>query len=194
MAEHPIIMHARSVQGILAGRKVQTRRPTALRSLRRVAVGDTLWVRERWAYVDGGQAVVYFADDGWETAPEQGRDLLDDGRWRPSIHMPRWASRLTLRVTGVRVERLQAITCTDVLREGLVVDVAGPHLAQSGALLDSPRLLAWPSDSVGIGVRAKLRAPFRDAWRDAWDGIYAGRGWGWDTDPEVRVIDFEVAP
>ncbi len=73
--------------------------------------GDRLWVREAWAldlkgdYVDG---YIYRATDV---------DLADQG-WRPSIHMPRQGCRLVLRITRVRVERLQAISEEDALAEG----------------------------------------------------------------------------
>ncbi|HHG9975941.1 TPA: hypothetical protein ACPZI4_004426 [Yersinia enterocolitica] len=72
------------------------------------AVGDQLWVRETFG--DCGVRLVYRADS-------------DDGaacivkRWTPSIHMPRWASRINLLITGVRVERLQAITLGDICKE-----------------------------------------------------------------------------
>lgn len=80
------------------------------------AVGDRLWVREAWAQTDGRYErfpLAYRAtDDG------QGFALLD-GVWRPSIHMPRWASRLDLEVVSVRAERLQEITEEDVYAEGV---------------------------------------------------------------------------
>lgn len=86
------------------------------------APGDRLWVRETW-HVRGAcwslpiqssraaapTAFVYAADE-----PERW-----DGGWRPSIHMPRWASRLTLRVVGVRVERVDDISAADIKAEGL---------------------------------------------------------------------------
>lgn len=84
--------------------------------------GDRLWVRETWAHVgceDEGvpEHYVYRADGGdysdWESL--EGEPF----RWRPSIHMPRWASRLTLEITGVRVERLQEISETDAKAEGV---------------------------------------------------------------------------
>ena len=96
-------------------------------------VGDRLWVRETWAAYTGlsidGECdeitctpsemqercgtsradVVYFADS--KSAPD---------RWRPSIHMPRWASRITLEITDVRVERLNDISKEDARAEGVV--------------------------------------------------------------------------
>jgi len=92
-----------------------------------------LWVRETWApHVDDERA--YRADRQWSAAiyyravPElRERHIISRGgpkprinRWRPSIHMPRWASRITLDVTSVRVERLQAITEADAETEGVL--------------------------------------------------------------------------
>lgn len=87
------------------------------------APGDVLWVRES-CYIEPGTTaeswdrdladVVYRADGG-----SLGNGPDDWASWRPSIHMPRWASRLTLAVTGVKVERLQDISKADVLAEGI---------------------------------------------------------------------------
>lgn len=96
--------------------------------------GDRLWVRETWAHVplkesDGGQGgktgAIYKADGehAFDEMPEEW-DFL--GKWKPSIHMPRWASRITLEITGVRVERLQDITEEDAHREG-IPDWNGPE-------------------------------------------------------------------
>lgn len=75
--------------------------------------GDILWVRETWAEMPYG--FVYRVDgeepEGWD----------QDDRWRPSIHMPKKAARLFLRVTGVRVERLQEIDDAGVVAEGLEI-------------------------------------------------------------------------
>lgn len=82
------------------------------------APGDRLWVREKWCYYGGREyeyqrersAVVYAA------APDSQHRHNHD--WRPSIHMPRWASRLTLEVVSVRVERLNEISRGDAMSEG----------------------------------------------------------------------------
>jgi hypothetical protein len=88
------------------------------------AVGDRLWVRETWQqYIekaDGQRHTIStpckFLNQLLYAATEQGDH---PPRWRPSIHMPRWASRITLEITGVRVERLQKITKADVIAEGI---------------------------------------------------------------------------
>ena len=72
-------------------------------------VGDRLWVRETWAKPYVNIPPVYRAD-------YKGAGIL---KWRPSIHMPKWACRLWLTVTGVRVERLQEITDEDTIAEGM---------------------------------------------------------------------------
>ena len=75
--------------------------------------GDRLWVRETWAihpdYANQRHAI-YRADRGVE---------YDTDRWRPSIHMPRWACRIVLEIVSVRVERLQSISEADALAEGI---------------------------------------------------------------------------
>lgn len=109
------------------------------------APGDRLWVREAWQYYDwsedGEPCIRYAADNAvaWPQIPAE-RDaqrLIDiwaglsapenvaidgwarDRRWRPSIHMPRWASRITLEIESVRVERLQDISEADAEAEGV---------------------------------------------------------------------------
>ncbi len=89
--------------------------------------GDRIWVRETFCPVDdtqyGGEKWVdyratprYEASHpaGWDSAPNDAEAL----KWRPSIHMPRWASRILLEITGVRVERLKSISDGDAIREG----------------------------------------------------------------------------
>ena len=95
------------------------------------APGDRLWVRETFGFGSGfggkTRKVFYkcsrhdvpaaYCCDWGPDDPSNGYIAPDD-HWRPSIHMPRWASRITLEITGVRVERLQDITDADALAEG----------------------------------------------------------------------------
>jgi hypothetical protein len=124
--------------------------------------GDRLWVREtyRFRYADAGpgskeDSVQYRADRG----------CLVEPCWHPSIFMPRWASRITLEVTGVRVERVQDITRTDIRAEGVTIPA---HMSNEDS----------------------YKAAYLKAWRDLWDSINAKRGYGWDVNPWVWVVEF----
>ncbi|GHG79830.1 hypothetical protein [Comamonas sp. JC664] len=96
--------------------------------------GDQLWLRETWALEDcgaDGERVVYRADRAaaWRATLGDFHYLSSDyepGRWRPSIHMPRWASRLMLNVVSIRAERLHAITEEDARAEGVEPDAKYP--------------------------------------------------------------------
>lgn len=100
---------------------------------RKYPPGDLLWVRETWRFVGVDMnrhgrthhvedCVVEYRDETQRTIEVDWQigeaELLRHNRWRPSIHMPRWASRLTLRITDVRVQRLQEITEEDAKAEG----------------------------------------------------------------------------
>ncbi|HEX5750039.1 MAG TPA: hypothetical protein VFZ09_27665 [Archangium sp.] len=101
--------------------------------------GDRLWVRESWGVL--GNIREASAEDQFTAHVEYSADLakrtmtvhMDQwrgsyerrGKWRPSIHMPRWASRITLEVTGVRVERLHDISEADAQAEGVVCENLG---------------------------------------------------------------------
>lgn len=93
----------------------------------RFAKGDRLWVRESWAKPFAGDNGYIFRADGPEfNSPATAKHQWGKGApWRVSIHMPRIASRLTLTVTEVRVERLQAISEADAIAEGLQAVTAG---------------------------------------------------------------------
>lgn len=120
MADRPIIFSAPMVRALLEGRKTMTRR-LATSPLRKVQAGDRLWVRENfsgdyyWNFTppaQWGPSKFWYWADG---SPE-------DGDWtkpRPSIHMPRWASRITLIITDTKRERLQDISDIDALAEGI---------------------------------------------------------------------------
>lgn len=97
------------------------------------APADRLWVRETWADLEVvsrgnfNRKAIYRADDIERYGNEDEYvDVTAAGmRWRPSIHMPRWASRITLEITGVRAERLQAISSDDARAEGVEWDPMG---------------------------------------------------------------------
>lgn len=136
MTAHPLLFRPEMVRALLDGRKSQTRRP-AWRAVddglalvptaaQRIKVGDTVWVRETlrqsqsrtWEYGADSRPIMMMRDDpralgmvAWAHHKE--------GDVCPSIHMPRWASRLTLAVTEVKIERLRDISEADALAEGI---------------------------------------------------------------------------
>lgn len=129
--------------------------------------GDRLWVRETWCRADTPSGFAYCAD-----TPE-GSDQRGMG-WRPSIHMPRAASRLTLEITDVRVERLQNISRDDAAAEGLV------KLPASG------RFVIEQGDQY-FGSAA--HDP-REVYAHLWERIN-GKG-SWAANPWVWAVTFEV--
>lgn len=139
------------------------------------AVGDRLWVRETWGlnHMDydvpapipkvrppsdklRDDQLIYFAD-------EEDAEIVSEMPRRPSIFMPRWASRLTLNVTGVKVERLQEISEDDAKAEG----VRAP-----------------------VNVSPDLGSTHVDGFGDLWDEIH-GEG-SWDANPWVVALTFTV--
>jgi len=129
--------------------------------------GDRLWVRETFSDVYGAggdevrrkQEVIYRANG--ETDP-----YVIGGRWTPSIHMPRWASRILLEIVNVRVERLQDIGSEEIEAEGVVTSDA---------------------DIMQHGCRARVLD-----WQRLWEGIN-GAG-SWDANPWVWVVEFKRIP
>lgn len=128
------------------GRQWHIDDPDAIKASPKGLPGDLLYVRETWATVntEWGPGLAYKADDSFWQPEYDGEDFgagpsfnyekypgeycmwygdlirgEPDHRWKPSIHMPRWASRITLRLTDVRVERVQEISQADSLAEGI---------------------------------------------------------------------------
>jgi hypothetical protein len=199
MKERPIIFSADSIRAIFEDRKTQSRRvikPKWSRCLdfdepedvaKAIALcpygqpGDRLWVRETfqvwqpWGSVDDE----WIGDDtmpidgplghdkpeaighGWQLAYKADCDYAVDW-WRPSIFMPRWASRITLEIVSVRVERVREISDKDAVAEGFAVDVED--------FIPSLRFAAY------------------------WDQLNHKRGYGFDVNPWVWVIEFKRLP
>lgn len=152
--------------------------------------GDVLWVREKWAahYIwdgvspsgikhdDGGACVFYAADGGIiGGCQEHQRSKV----WRASIHMPRWASRITLEVTDVRVERVQDVSPGDCLAEGV-------------GFQPCPCVRACHEDGRPMGLCDVCSDDARTFFRDLWDSIYDANGFGWSANPWVWVVCFKV--
>lgn len=144
MADRPIIFSGPMVRALIEGRKTQTRRVlkppygtleylpdrTWKPICTKFCPGDRLYVREahsilpraayRMSIGTGTIAQAEHPTDGYTAAVfREGFDRSRPPRWRPSIHMPRWASRLTLTVTDVSVQRLQDISDDDAQAEGM---------------------------------------------------------------------------
>ncbi len=144
--------------------------PTKGRRLLPYAPGDRLWVREAIDKVSEPGAVFYRADYD----AEFGGNSKGLG-WRPSIHMPRWASRLTLTVTEVRVQRLREISTQDCIAEGISADLAQAMEA------------AGRSD---LAQRQAYHDTYVSGYRALWNSLHGPDAW--DTNPWVVAISFTV--
>lgn len=140
--------------------------------------GDLLWCRETWRPVVDEQLwdCIEYRADGARIKPEVPGDNTgfqfsvacdaDDGRWRPSIHMPRWASRMRLEIGDIRMERLQNLSEEDAKAEGIVPAPGGSWSGAEGQA--APTAIA--------------------AYRLLWESIYGECSW--DANPWVWVIGF----
>ena len=194
MRERPILFSGEMVRAILEGKKTQTRRVLNRDKLYngfafddpRIACacpygqpGDRLWVRETFAPEGDAGACWYRAGipdwfagkyRGWLDYPYKLDRVIEPPEkmvWKPSIFMPRWASRITLEVTGVRVERIQDISYEDCCRE-------------TGAPLK------WEGEGEEPYPR-QMKAIFRELW----NSINLKRGYGWAVNPWCWVVEFK---
>ena len=168
------------------------------------APGDRLWVRETWARDSEDGAVFYRADVGTGNEADDWQHNIDFGasgyRWRPSIHMPRAASRITLEITAVRVERLQDISEADAIAEG-VQPMASPLAVNTwwqgykdfdGDLIhqqfkgDEPP--DWMIEPKKMKPLTHLNRSAVDMYRALWIQLHGVESW--DANPWVWVLTF----
>ena len=171
MAIKPILfntVNTEMVRAILDGRKSCTRRvvkpqPTARYGVQCIKPpyqpGDILYVRETWKKAPNG----YYYYEDW-----QRNDIADVTKWKPSIRMPKEAARIWLKVTDVRVERLQEISAESALAEG-----ADKYIHTNGGLDENMTITSF------IGI-----------WNSTIKKSDIDR-YGWDANPWVWVIEFE---
>ena len=202
MKERPILFSGPMVRAILEGRKTQMRRvvkPQAWSYSNDVLgqpqiyarsgpndfgdpapiccpygqPGDLLWVRETWAAgrtfynfeglnLHPARYEIIYKADGARIDKSEAKALFDGKDiWHPSIHMPKWAARLWLRITNVRVERLQEIYPWECKAEGIAKEL----------------------NDVSFDLMEKFR--------HLWDSLNAKRGYSWESNPYVWVVEFE---
>lgn len=200
MAIKPILFNTEMVRAILDGRKDATRRivkgfipddavwgytaftPKGYISCRGTFAdgygekffklpcepGDILYVRETWKKAPNG----YYYYEDW-----QRNDIADVTKWKPSIHMPKEAARIWLKVTDVRVERLQEITDNECIKEGIY-----------------PSNCRDCNDIFGCDVCPDEGYDEVDKFVEVWNSTIKKSDlnrYGWDANPWVWVISFE---
>jgi hypothetical protein len=188
MTERPIIFSAPMIRALLDGRKTMTRRLRYVPSgpgqresnWVRVRPGDRLWVRESHQLIDLHPSTTLCAyrancdGDRFTYAGDGSVEIIRVTKWRPSIHCPRWASRLTLTMTERKIERLQDISRADAIAEGLRLTSA-----------QIEEFFAWP-DPHHMHSWLSPRAAFRWLWN-----TLHGAG-AWESNPEIVALRFTV--
>jgi hypothetical protein len=206
MGDYPIIFSGPMVRALLDGRKTMTRRiPTP--TWRKVAPGERLWVREcgaRYHTVNhiarqDGRAFSEISDglfgyraDGHDGIEDMRRHIkvmsdidleaieIENDRWRPSIHMPRWASRLTLAVTATKVERLKSISEEDAQAEGIARLWPIGHSCDTG-----------PNHfTISIDGASYSRPTAAETFRVLWETLHGEESW--EKNPELIALTFTV--
>jgi len=188
MIEHPIMFSGPSVRALLAGRKTQSRllanklrkarlqragAPDSVRltpsSWRDTNIGDRFWVRESLGWDKTGERLFYRADGAPVlAAPPSGQAIR--ATQLSALYMPRWASRLILTVSRVRIEPIQAMSEEDAIAEGIRRLPDGSYMADD---FDSE---TYPSAALVYAHR--------------WSAFHSRPGTRWEDNPEVVVVDF----
>lgn len=192
MKIRPILFSTEMVHALLAGRKTQTRRivkpqPPApecsysalLKKCPYGQPGDLLWVRETWAW-DGQTSFTDLQAIGnfWYKADDTG---YSPAKWKPSIFMPKEAARIFLRITDVRVERLQDISEEDAKAEGAQPSshrCGGFGYYEAGGDVHECECQGFIENSPAI-----------EGYKWLWESINGAGSWG--ANPWVWVISFE---
>jgi len=206
MKEKPIIFKPEMVKAILQGVKTQTRRisrgyenimerQTDLYSIGvpegteiqpiedafmdkcPYKVGDILWVRETWNEMACHKPECKSKCPLGKNCPGytyKSQHFGPDIKWKPSIFMPRKAAHLFLEVKSVRIEKLQKITPEDCVNEGAV---------------KKPHYMTYGGESY-LAIHGRYKTEFAKLW----DSINAKRGYSWESDPWVYVIEFIRLP
>ena len=192
----PILFNTRMVRAILDGRKTQTRRAVHHKDLMMLRapvrksheelsdreflfeygspiyrVGDVMYVRETWGGIRIGCEKLGFETIYWYKADD--KEENSDDKWRPSIHMPKEAARIFLRVTDVHIERLQEITGYGVLSEGVDNGKSNP--------------------SMGMRWENMQREAFSELWDSTIErsNLFSWQNCRWNHNPLVWVYTFE---
>jgi hypothetical protein len=178
-----------SVRALLSGRKTQTRlladklrkgrlqragAPDAVRltpsAWRETKVGDRFWVRESLGWDKAAERLFYRADGASVPGAPPGEPI---GATQMSVlYMPRWASRMTLTVTAVRIDRVQAISEAEAVTEGI------RRLADGRYAVDE-----FDSETYGSAT---------EGYAHRWSAFHSRPGARWEDDPLVVVVDFTV--
>ena len=139
-------------------------------------IGDRLWVRETWQEIGPDCLLTYkatYPSDLYAKRPELENvpplaGLKERGYlWKSPITMPRWASRILLEITDIRVERLQDISCEDAVKEGF-------------------------SDKKPSGMQPAMMPNPKADFRNYWDSLNTKKGYPWSSNPWVWVVEFKV--
>lgn len=202
MKERPILFNAAMVRAIIDGRKTQTRRilkPQPEGGIQFGAIatphgvvngkgaqltcrfgrrGDRLWVRETFRLYDASNECACYDEcrcSGMHGKPIYRADENNENaKWTPSIHMHRHESRISLEITGVRVERLQDISEEDAIAEGINIE----------QLAESQDRYSMIADHNFSGIPSAATA-----FRDLWQSVYGDSSWS--ANPWVWVIEFK---
>lgn len=212
MKERPILFSSAMVRALLDGRKTQTRRIIKTMNNNRLEVkvggkwrqihaadpnlpcpygqpGDRLWVRETFGVLDADHQTpdckCYYKADCREGSESDDLRKEYGYKYKPSIHMPRWASRITLEIVSVRVERLNDISEQDALAEGMKGITKDRILVKYGI----PDSDGQPgTDNYGWPWNKWCTDP-RGAFFGLWESIN-GAG-SWQQNPWVWVVEFK---